>query len=66
MQAIDKANGYIFGGLTQSNESIMMAAVGGNPTYRDVMDVQERWLDHKDLWDEWELQQQEKRMNEKQ
>ncbi|RHZ74165.1 hypothetical protein Glove_227g149 [Diversispora epigaea] len=63
MQAIDKANGYIFGGLTQGNESIMMAAIGGNSTYCDIMDVQERWLDHKDLWDEFE-QQEENQMNE--
>ncbi|RHZ74164.1 hypothetical protein Glove_227g148 [Diversispora epigaea] len=55
MQAIDKANGYIFGGLTQ--------AIGGNSTYCDIMDVQERWLDHKDLWDEFE-QQEENQMNE--
>ncbi|CAG8432835.1 7323_t:CDS:2 [Diversispora eburnea] len=65
IQAIDKANGYIFGGLTQGNESIMMAAIGGNSTYCDIMDVQERWLDHKDLWDEFEQQEEnQNQMNE--
>ncbi|CAG8509515.1 15950_t:CDS:2, partial [Acaulospora colombiana] len=62
VQAIDKANGYAFGGLTRGNESIMMTVIGGEPSYHEIMEVQERWLDHKDVWDEWEAQQLQQEM----
>ncbi|CAJ0744932.1 23736_t:CDS:2 [Entrophospora sp. SA101] len=31
IQVIDRANGYIFNGLTSNNESIMMATIGNDP-----------------------------------
>ncbi|CAG8435841.1 5997_t:CDS:2 [Ambispora gerdemannii] len=58
IQAIDKANGYVFGGLTQGNESIMQAAMRAELFY-NVSDVQERWLDHRDVWDSWETTHQQ-------
>ncbi|CAG8496697.1 6152_t:CDS:2 [Ambispora leptoticha] len=58
IQAIDKANGYVFGGLTQGNESIMQAAMRADLSY-NVSDVQERWLDHRDIWDAWETTHQQ-------
>ena len=58
VHVIDKANGYVFGGLTEGNESIMLAAMGANTsTLSDILEVQERWLDHKEIYDEWEFRQ---------
>ncbi|CAI2180673.1 8559_t:CDS:2 [Funneliformis geosporum] len=59
VQVIDKANGYVFGGLTEGNESIMLTTMGTNTsTLSDILEVQERWLDHKETYDEWEYNQQ--------
>ncbi|CAB4382643.1 unnamed protein product [Rhizophagus irregularis] len=60
VQVIDKANGYVFGGLTEGNESIMLAAMGANTTtLSDILEVQERWLNSREDYDEWELKQQQ-------
>ncbi|KAI8391165.1 GPN-loop GTPase [Radiomyces spectabilis] len=50
-QVIDKAGGFVFGGLTEGNESIMTTAMlsGYN---EDVSEVQERWIDNTRLDDE--------------
>ncbi|KAI7900716.1 GPN-loop GTPase [Cokeromyces recurvatus] len=42
-QVIDKAGGFIFGGLTEGNESIMLTAMKAG-YHEDVSDVQERWM----------------------
>ncbi|KAI8093570.1 GPN-loop GTPase [Halteromyces radiatus] len=46
-QVIDKAGGFIFGGLTEGNESIMLTAMQAG-FHEDVTDVQERWIENKD------------------
>lgn len=62
MQVIDKANGYVFGGLTQSNESIMLTAMrSGTGYHEDVSEVQERWLDNRELYDDWTKREEEER-----
>ncbi|KAI9315369.1 GPN-loop GTPase [Dichotomocladium elegans] len=43
-QVIDKAGGFVFGGLTEGNESIMLTAMRAGH-HEDVRDVQERWID---------------------
>ncbi|RKO90802.1 hypothetical protein BDK51DRAFT_35791 [Blyttiomyces helicus] len=43
-RAVDKANGYVFGGLEEGNESIFETAVGAGAWDDDVRDVQERYL----------------------
>lgn len=43
-QVIDKAGGFVFGGLTEGNESIMLSAMKAG-YHEDVSDVQERWID---------------------
>lgn len=61
VHVIDKANGYVFGGLTEGNESIMLTAMGANTvtTLGDILEIQEKWLDHKETYDEWEAKQQQ-------
>jgi GTPase SAR1 family protein len=43
-QVIDKAGGFVFGGLTEGNESIMLTAMKAG-YHEDVSDVQERWME---------------------
>ncbi|KAL0075646.1 GPN-loop GTPase [Phycomyces blakesleeanus] len=43
-QVIDKAGGFVFGGLTEGNESIMLTAMQAG-YHEDVRDIQERWID---------------------
>ena len=65
VHVIDKANGYVFGGLTEGNESIMLTAMGANTvtTLGDILEIQEKWLDHKEIYDEWEVKQQQSGTN---
>jgi hypothetical protein len=45
LKTIDQANGYIFGGLTEGNESIMAAANQSSLTNLDeVRDVEQKYL----------------------
>lgn len=49
VRAIDKASGYVFGGLEESNESIFMTAMrAGSEWESSVHDVQERYIDNED------------------
>ncbi|KAF9393224.1 GPN-loop GTPase 2 [Podila verticillata] len=55
IRAIDKAGGYVFGGLEEANESILMTAMrAGSEWESAVHDVQERYMDnddpHEDLY----------------
>ncbi|RUP50528.1 hypothetical protein BC936DRAFT_138704 [Jimgerdemannia flammicorona] len=60
LKVIDKANGYVFGGLTQNNESIMLTAVRSGIGYQeDVSEVQERWLDSREAYEKWERKEEE-------
>ncbi|KAI9146150.1 hypothetical protein BKA69DRAFT_1137205 [Paraphysoderma sedebokerense] len=56
---IDKANGYIYGGLTLGNESIFSTAVKAGKYGEDVADVQGKYLDYPEIWTEWERLQSE-------
>ncbi|KAG0345292.1 GPN-loop GTPase 2 [Podila humilis] len=49
VRAIDKAGGYVFGGLEEANESILMTAMrAGSEWESSVHDVQERYMDDND------------------
>lgn len=58
LHAIDRASGYVFGGDKGTNESVWRVAMqegwGGKI---DVRDVQERWIDRRDEFDELEREQ---------
>lgn len=61
LQVIDRAGGYAFGGAEGANDTIWQVAMREGTTTMDVKDVQERWLDAKDEYDErdrreWEEQ----------
>ncbi len=60
LQTIDRASGYAFGGPAGANDTVWQVAVREGLGKMDVRDVQERWLDAKDEWDEKERNDWEK------
>ena len=59
LQMIDKAGGYAFGGAEGANDTVWQVAMRSGSTAMDIGDVQERWLDHKELYDDFETQKWE-------
>jgi len=57
LQAIDRAGGYAFGGAEGANDTVWQVAMREGTTTMDIKDVQERWLDNKDVYDEAERKQ---------
>ncbi|KAK5279477.1 hypothetical protein LTR40_007731, partial [Exophiala xenobiotica] len=62
LRTIDRAGGYAFGGAEGANDTVWQVAVREGMGGMDVRDVQERWIDQKDEWDErermeWEEEQ---------
>jgi len=51
LQVIDRAGGYAFGGAEGANDTVWQVAMREGVTTMDVKDVQERWLDAKDEYD---------------
>jgi len=57
LQVIDRAGGYAFGGAEGANDTVWQVAMREGVTTMDVKDVQERWLDAKEEYDELERQE---------
>ncbi|KAK2810995.1 hypothetical protein FQN50_002588 [Emmonsiellopsis sp. PD_5] len=66
LQVIDRASGYAFGGAEGANDTVWQVAVREGLGTMDIKDVQERWLDRKEEWDEKERREweEEARMRE--
>lgn len=65
VRAIDKAGGYVFGGLEEANESIFMTAMrAGSEWDNAVQDVQERYLEDSDPHEDLERFAREYKMEE--
>ena len=56
LHAIDRAGGYAFGSAEGANDTVWQVAVREGMSTMTVQDVQERWLDRKDEFDEMERQ----------
>lgn len=54
LQVIDRAGGYAFGGAEGANDTVWQVAMREGVTTMDIKDVQERWLDRKEEYDEME------------
>ena len=54
LHAIDRAGGYAFGGAEGANDTVWQVAMREGMRTMDVRDVQERWLDRKEEFDEME------------
>lgn len=57
LQMIDRAGGYAFGGAEGANDTVWQVAMREGATTMDIKDVQERWVDDKDRYDELERRQ---------
>jgi hypothetical protein len=59
LRVIDRAGGYAFGSAEGANDTIWQVAVREGPSMADVEDIQERWVDNKDFYDDLERKQEE-------
>lgn len=59
LHTIDRAGGYAFGGAEGTNDTIWQVAVRQGLGQLDIRDVQERWIDNKEAWDEHERREWE-------
>ncbi|KAL8732498.1 MAG: hypothetical protein Q9166_002712 [cf. Caloplaca sp. 2 TL-2023] len=59
LHSIDRAGGYAFGGAEGANDTVWQVAVRDGMRTMNVRDVQERWIDRKDEFDEMERRQLE-------
>ena len=62
---IDKAGGYAFGGAEGANDTIWQVAVREGIGTLDVRDVQERWIDAREEFDESERRKVEDEIEER-
>ena len=54
LHAIDRAGGYAFGGAEGANDTVWQVAMREGMRTMDIRDVQERWLDRKEEFDDLE------------
>lgn len=54
LHTIDRAGGYAFGGAEGANDTVWQVAVREGLGELDIRDIQERWIDNKEEWDERE------------
>ena len=59
LQAIDRAGGYAFGGAEGANDTVWQVAMREGLQGMTIGDVQERWIDRKEEFDELERQERE-------
>ncbi|KAF8467880.1 hypothetical protein BDZ91DRAFT_723350 [Kalaharituber pfeilii] len=62
LQCIDRAGGYAFGSAEGAGDAVWQVAMRegwGGTEGMTVMDVQERWVDYKEEYDEWERKKAE-------
>lgn len=54
LRVIDRAGGYVFGGAEGANDTVWQIAMRNESSMLEVHDIQERWVDAKDAYDEAE------------
>lgn len=59
LRVIDRAGGYAFGSAEGANDTIWQVAVREGPSMINVEDIQERWVDNKDFYDDLERKEEE-------
>ncbi|KAK4041157.1 hypothetical protein C8A01DRAFT_15050 [Parachaetomium inaequale] len=59
LRVIDRAGGYVFGSAEGTNDTIWQVAMRNEASMMDVQDIQERWVDSKDFYDELERKEEE-------
>jgi GPN-loop GTPase len=59
LRVIDRAGGYAFGSAEGANDTIWQVAMRNEASIMDVQDIQERWIDNKEAYDEAERKEEE-------
>lgn len=59
LQMIDRAGGYAFGAAEGANDTVWQVAMREGLSTMDIKDVQERWIDAKDEYDERDARERE-------
>lgn len=59
LRVIDRAGGYVFGSAEGTNDTIWQVAMRNETSLLDVQDIQERWIDNKEQYDEDERKEEE-------
>jgi GPN-loop GTPase len=59
LRVIDRAGGYVFGSAEGTNDTIWAVAMRNESSMMDVEDIQERWIDHKEMYDREEQEAEE-------
>lgn len=59
LRVIDRAGGYAFGAAEGANDTVWQVAMRNEPSAMDVLDIQERWIDNKEFYDELERKEEE-------
>ena len=54
LRQIDRAGGYAYGGAEGAGEGVWETVAGERGEVMDVRDVEERWITHRGVYDEWE------------
>jgi hypothetical protein len=60
LRVIDRAGGYVFGGAEGTNDTIWQVAMRNESSLMDVPDIQDRWIDNKEAYDELEREEDDK------
>lgn len=66
LRTIDRAGGYVFGGAEGAGDGVWQTAVRQGMGTMDVRDIQDRWIDNKEWWDERERQEEEEEQQRRQ
>lgn len=59
LRVIDRAGGYVFGGAEGANDTVWQVAMRNESSMLQIEDIQERWVDQKDAYDELEMKEEE-------
>ncbi|EAA35211.2 hypothetical protein GE21DRAFT_5658 [Neurospora crassa] len=59
LRVIDRASGYVFGGAEGTNDTVWQVAMRNESSLPDALDIQERWIDSKEEYDEMERKEEE-------
>ncbi|KXX83400.1 GPN-loop GTPase 2 [Madurella mycetomatis] len=59
LRVIDRAGGYVFGGAEGANDTVWQVAMRNESSLLDIQDIQDRWIDNKDVYDEMERREEE-------
>lgn len=68
LRVIDRAGGYVFGGAEGANDTIWAVSMRNESSMMGALDIQERWIDNKEVYDqeEHEIEEQQEKIRRQQ